>query len=100
VDGPHALVDVFRASWVSAGAAVYLGAVATTAGYAWWGALLRAYPAAAVAPFALLVPPIAALSSWLVLGERFGGLRLGGMACVLGGVIVAVAPWERVTRRG
>jgi O-acetylserine/cysteine efflux transporter len=99
VDGPGSLSAVSQASWASVGAAVYLGAVATVAAYAWWGALLRAYPAAHVAPFALLVPPIAALSAWLVLGERFGSLRLGGMACVLGGVIVAVAPWPRFSRR-
>jgi O-acetylserine/cysteine efflux transporter len=99
VEGPGSVSAVSQASWASVGAAVYLGAVATVAAYAWWGALLRAYPAGLVAPFALLVPPIAALSSWLVLGERFGSLRLGGMACVLGGVVVAVAPWPRLSRR-
>ncbi len=99
VDGPAAWAAVGRASSISVGAAVYLGAVATVAAYAAWGALLRAHPAATVAPFALLVPPFAALASWLVLDERFGGLRLGGMACVVAGVVVVVASREPGRRR-
>jgi O-acetylserine/cysteine efflux transporter len=57
-----------------------------------WGALLRRYPAAIVTPFALLVPLVGAGASALVFGERFGPLRLAGMALVLVGVAVSVAP--------
>ncbi len=45
-----------------------------------WGHLLRLYPAIVVAPFALLVPVFGLLAARLTLGERFDGLRLGGVA--------------------
>jgi O-acetylserine/cysteine efflux transporter len=92
LDGPRAIADVASLSWRGVAAAVYLGAVATTLAYAIWGALLRRYPTALVAPFALLVPFVAAASSALVFGERFGGLRLAGMALVLGGLAIIVLP--------
>ena len=90
--GPHAVADVASLSWRGVVAALYLGAVATTLAYAMWGALLRRYPTALVAPFALLVPFVAAASSAAVFGERFGGLRLAGMALVLCGLAVIVVP--------
>ena len=72
--------------------AVLSSLAATVLGYAIWGFLLRRYPAAAVTPFALLVPFVAALGSALVFGERFGALRLTGMALVLAGLAVIVLP--------
>ena len=87
LDGPTAVVHaVAAASWASLGAAVYLGVVATIFAYAVWGDLLRRYTAASVAPFALLVPVVGALSSSAVFGERFGPRRLLGMAAVLIGL--------------
>jgi O-acetylserine/cysteine efflux transporter len=91
VDGPLALPRALAAaSAAGVAAALFLGLVATALAYTLWGALLRRYPAAAVAPFALLVPFVGALSSSLVFGERFGPLRLAGMALVLGGLAVIV----------
>jgi O-acetylserine/cysteine efflux transporter len=66
--------------------------VSTTIAYAIWGGLLRRYPAAIVTPFALLVPFVGAAASALVFGERFGPLRLAGMALVLAGLAVIVVP--------
>jgi len=80
---PRALARATPAGWLSA---LFLGVAATSLAYALWGALLRRYPTATVAPFALLVPVVGALSSSLVFGERFGALRLAGMALVLAGV--------------
>lgn len=92
-DGPRGLVhELAGASWLGLVAALYLGAVATVLGYAIWGFLLRRYPAAAVTPFALLVPFVAALGSALVFGERFGPARLTGMALVLAGLAVIALP--------
>jgi len=68
------------------------GLVATVLAYTLWSRLLRRYPVAVVAPFALLVPFVGALSSAVVFGERFGALRLVGMACVLLGLAVIVLP--------
>ena len=78
------------ASWLGLGATLYLGLVATVLAYAIWGHLLRCYPAATVAPFALLIPFVAAYASSLVFGERFGPLRLAGMALVLLGLAIIV----------
>ncbi|HEY7205573.1 MAG TPA: EamA family transporter [Methylomirabilota bacterium] len=89
--GPFALPRALAAaSWLGLVAVVYLGLVATVAGYAIWGRLLRRYPPATIAPFALLVPFVAALGSSLAFGERFGPPRLVGMALVLLGLATIV----------
>jgi O-acetylserine/cysteine efflux transporter len=96
LDGPSSLVQAIAdVSWTSAGAVIYLGLVATVFGYAVWSSLLARYPAGAVAPYALLAPCSGALTSSLVLGERFEPLRLGGMAVMLLGLLIAVFPFGR-----
>ena len=93
LDGPGALARaLWRSSWAGLVAVLYLGLVATTFAYALWGGLLRRYPTATVAPFALLVPFVAALSTWLIFGERFGPVRLAGMAFVLLGLVLVALP--------
>ena len=93
VDGPSSLGRVVAtAAWGGWLAALYLGLVATVLAYTLWARLLRRYPVAAVAPFSLLVPFVGALSSAVVFGERFGAVRLAGMACVLAGLAVIVGP--------
>jgi O-acetylserine/cysteine efflux transporter len=100
LDGPAALVGALAGGpWVGLGAALYLGVMATVLAYAIWGDLLRRYPAATVAPFALLVPFVGALASAVAFGERFGGARLAGMACVLVGLALVALPATRVHRR-
>ena len=90
-DGPGAIWTSWsRASWLAWAAVCYLGLVATVLAYAIWGYLLRRHAAAQVAPFALLVPFVAAASSALVLGERFGARRLLGMALVLLGLAIII----------
>jgi len=66
-----------------------LGAAATSA-YAIWGGLLGRYPAAAVAPLALLSPVTGVVASALVFGERFTVLRYAGMALIVAGLAVIV----------
>jgi O-acetylserine/cysteine efflux transporter len=97
LDGPWALPQaLLGAPAAGLGAALYLGLAATALAYALWGALLRRYPMAAVAPFALLVPFVGALSSALAFGERFGPARLAGMALVLAGLaVIVLAPRAR-----
>lgn len=94
VADPHAsLWHALRgASWLSIGAVVYLGAVATIVAYAAWGYLLQRYPTAVVAPFALLAPCVGILSSAAIFGEVFGATRLAGMALILTGLAVTVLP--------
>ena len=92
-DGPTgAATALARASWLGLGAVLYLGLVATLLGYVIWGRLLRRYPAAAVTPFALLAPIVGAGASAVVFGERFGEVRLAGMALVMLGLAVIVLP--------
>jgi O-acetylserine/cysteine efflux transporter len=55
-------------------------------GYWIWGTLLRTYPAAKVGPVSLLVPCCALAISAAVFGEPLGGVKLLGVAIVLGGV--------------
>jgi len=96
LDGPSAILTALAAaSWLQLGAVLYLGGVATVLAYAIWGQLLRRYPAATVAPFALLIPFVAAAGSSLVFGERFGMLRLTGMGLVLLGLAVIITTVRR-----
>ena len=88
LDGPAAL-GIARATWLSVGAVLYLGIVATVFAYGIWGRLLRRYSAATVTPWALLAPIVGAYSSSLVFGERFGSQRLVGMGLVLVGVALS-----------
>jgi O-acetylserine/cysteine efflux transporter len=83
------------ASWQSMAAVFYLGAIATTLAYAVWGRLLASYPAALVAPFALLAPCVGIGASAVALGERFRPAQYGGMALILIGVAVSVFPVQR-----
>jgi O-acetylserine/cysteine efflux transporter len=93
LDGPFALAGaIVDSTWLALAAVLYLGLVGTILAYAIWARLLRRYPASTVAPFALLVPFVGAFASSLVFGERFGALRLVGMALVLTGIAVIVLP--------
>jgi O-acetylserine/cysteine efflux transporter len=67
---------------------------ASLLGYVVWNSLLARYPAGAVVPYVLLVPPVGILTAWLVQGERPTGLELAGGAVLLVGVAAAT-----VTRR-
>lgn len=93
LEGParitHALAGV---TWLSVGSLAYIVVVSTLFGYAAWGHLLKLYPAAIAAPFSLLVPISGTLSAALILGERFGPLRLAGMVLIFVGLGVLVMP--------
>lgn len=99
IEGPERIGAAFTgATWLTIGAVAYIAFVSTTFGYAAWGHLLRTYPAATAAPFALLVPVSGTISSYLILGERFGPLRLAGMALILVGLaIIVFAPRKPTT---
>ena len=94
------LGDFARASWLSIGAALYLGVVATVLAYAAWGSLLQRYPAALVAPFALLAPCTGVVSSALIFGEVFSPLCYAGMALIFCGLLVILLPGFRFGENG
>ncbi len=81
-----------QVTWQSLAAALYLGLIATTLAYVIWGRLLSRYPAATVAPFALIAPCVGVVASSLAFGEVFGLLRYTGMALILAGLAIIVLP--------
>ncbi|RAI46071.1 EamA family transporter [Rhodoplanes roseus] len=96
LEGPAAIGEsLVAAPWIAWVSVLYLGFAGTTIAFAAWGALLRRYGVATIAPFALLVPFIGAFASSLVFGERFGPLRLAGMALVLVGLAILMVPTRR-----
>jgi O-acetylserine/cysteine efflux transporter len=52
-----------------------------------------------VAPYALLVPVLSAVISYIAFGERFGPMRLGGMALIVLGLAIVALPLHTVRRR-
>jgi O-acetylserine/cysteine efflux transporter len=75
---------------VSVLAIAYLSFIATIVGYSLWGKLLSRYPAAQVAPFSLLVPPIGIASAAVFLGEAMTSVQIAGAALVMAGLAVNV----------
>ena len=88
---------VTRASWLSLGSVVYLGAIASLWAYTIWGSLLQRYSTAVIVPFALLAPCAGVLSSAILLGETFSLTRFAGMALILAGLAVSVLPVNRAS---
>lgn len=82
------------------GALFYIAVPTTILGYWLWGELLKRYPAGLVAPFTLLVPITGTLSSYLILGETFGPMRLVGMVLIMIGLVVNTLPLGRLFRKG
>lgn len=80
-----------RASFTGTGVAavVYLGVVASALGYALYGAALRVLGAAQAAAYINLLPVVAVVSAYVMLGERVDALTLAGGAAVLVGVAMA-----------
>ncbi len=72
-----------------------IGIFTTSFAYWLWGRLLRAYTAAQVTPFALLVPFVGAAASAVVFHETFGVLRLSGMLTVMAGIAVMLLSRRR-----
>jgi O-acetylserine/cysteine efflux transporter len=58
----------------------------TIFGFGVWSRLLARYSAAAVAPFALLVPIIGMVAASIVFGEPFGRFELSGAVLVMAGL--------------
>ncbi len=74
-------------SWV---AALYVSYMSTLLAFALWGYLLRAYSAAMVTPFALLIPVVGMVTSWFLLGETISPYEMAGAACILTGLVWCV----------
>ena len=70
-------------------ALIYLGAISSALGYAWYGRALRVLGAAQVANYINLLPVVAVAAAAVLLGERPDRAALVGGALVLAGVALA-----------
>jgi O-acetylserine/cysteine efflux transporter len=79
---------------------LYIVVVATLFGFGAWTWLLARHSASDVAPFSLLAPVAALVSTWLARGERPTLAELAGGIIILAGLALAVVPpRRRLTRR-
>lgn len=91
IEGYDSWLKVFRSpTWSSLASLGYLSYVATLVGYVLWSKLLARYPAATVAPLALLVPVVGMSSSVLFLGETLSVWQGLGALMVMSGLVVHV----------
>jgi drug/metabolite transporter (DMT)-like permease len=81
--------DASSASGVSIGWMVYLGAGPTALGFATWAVALQRTSAGRMASIAYLIPVVAIILGWLVLGETPPFLATSGGILCLAGVLVA-----------
>ena len=57
-----------------------------------WVVLITKYPASAVAPYTLGVPPVGILAALIANGERMTALEVVGSVVVLAGLVAIVWP--------
>jgi O-acetylserine/cysteine efflux transporter len=89
LDGPAAVGDALTTiAWPTIVSVVFTAGFASLIGYSIWNTLLGRYPAALVAPFALLVPPVGLAAAALLLGETPNTFELIGSAVLIGGVAI------------
>jgi O-acetylserine/cysteine efflux transporter len=93
--GTAPIGQLLNAGWLAWASIVFIVIAATLWGFATWNQMLRRYTAAAVTPFALLVPFAGIGSAALLLGERFTVLELLAGLTILAGLAVAVWPRRR-----
>lgn len=91
VEGPTSWASTFHnVSWKGIGSLCYIVFASTWLGYGIWNWLMTRYPVGMVAPFTLLVPVVAMLSSVLILGEPFHSWKLVAGLLVLGGLCINI----------
>jgi drug/metabolite transporter (DMT)-like permease len=86
---PELVGDVRAASAPAIAWTVYLGVFPTAIGFTTWAYALRRTTAGRMGATLYLVPPVAVLMGWAVLGEAPPALALAGGALCLAGVVVA-----------
>lgn len=91
MEGPHALPDAILHSSPGVWAAIAWQSFGNSLfGYAVWGYLLARHSAAAVAPWALLIPVFGMAASALYLGEPLPPWKLAAAALIIGGLAINI----------
>jgi O-acetylserine/cysteine efflux transporter len=95
LEGPAAIAQgLTRAGWGTWAAVLWQSAANALFGYGAWAWLLARYPAATVAPIALLVPVFGLASSAWWLGEHLPPWKLVAAGLVIGGLALNLL-WPR-----
>ena len=90
-EGPSSFVYTFaHLTWRGTWSLLYIVFASTWIGYGVWNWLIARYPVGVVAPFTLLVPIIAILSSVLVLDEPFHLWKLAAGLLVISGLCINI----------
>jgi drug/metabolite transporter (DMT)-like permease len=87
--GPTLLGEIRDADVTAIAWMVYLGVAATALGFATWSYALRRMSAGRLASLAYLIPVVAILLGWAVLGETPPALAAAGGVLCLAGVVLA-----------
>ena len=90
LDGPASLTALVHPSLGLVLSVLALSYGGTTFGYGLWSRLLTRHPAAAVAPFALLVPIVGMIAGSAIFGEPLDAFELWGAVLVMAGLSVNV----------
>lgn len=98
--GPALVTDVRNADAAAIGWMIYLGAAPTAVGFATWAIALRRASAGSLASLTYLIPLVAIVLGWAVLGEVPPWLAAGGGVLCLAGVVVARRPHARAPAGG
>ncbi|MEH3033522.1 MAG: EamA family transporter [Aeromicrobium erythreum] len=95
VDGPAEIGDALAGfGWAAVVSTLYTVVGASLVGYTIFNGLMARYPAGAVVPYILLVPPVGMLAAWVALGEVPNAIEAAGAVLLMLGVSLAT-----ITRR-
>ena len=92
-EGPHRIGHAF--AHLHTGPVLgllYVVLMSTFVGLGAWVVLITKYPASAVAPYTLGVPPVGILAAFVANGERMTALEMVGSVVVLAGLVAIVWP--------
>ncbi|MEM9757269.1 MAG: EamA family transporter [Pseudomonadota bacterium] len=90
LETPDPLTAVLGAGPLAWAALAYVAVISIVLGFSLWGALIARHTAAAVTPFALLIPVVGMASAALVLGDLPSPGEAAGALVVFAGLALAV----------
>ncbi len=91
IEGSANFIATFQhITWKGIGSLSYIVFASTWVGYGAWNWLMVRYPVSVVAPFTLLVPVVAIMSSVIILGEPFYLWKLVAGLLVISGLCINI----------